>query len=436
MNTNPGTPGLGDPLHNDDYAEQRDWAVYQLQQLVIDDGPGTDASFDFLSNAATAFDRRAELSKVTASDIRRGFDMQGYRWVDQERQRAQYMLYRRYVYPQLQGLSHSTAEVRQRAKAPLSGCEFYRFRHSDLGDRLKSQINHFQLRDLVWATSSYDVYFWHADGAQRWNPWLREIECVMERRRMPQSFDVSAFCADAGMAFAGNYRGKLCATSLWAQDKRVAEVKLAAGIINHVSPNSFHGNVLVAHNSGYLYGVDAHTMLPSVLRRLEWAVNSCAQAPNGSSLQCVVGDSTSGLLLDSRAPASAAPAGVLEGHYDYSFSCAFSPDGRFVATGCQDMAARVYDVRYARGPLVALCGNLGAMRSVRFSPCGRFLMGAEPADYVHLWDTQGFEHAQEIALMGEISGAAFSPDSGCLFVGVSDALHSSGLIEFNAKRPA
>ncbi|KAJ1937251.1 hypothetical protein GGF37_005280 [Kickxella alabastrina] len=127
---------------------------------------------------------------------------------------------------------------------------------------------------------------------------------------------------------------------------------------------------------------------------------------------------------------SSSVVSLLGGHQDYIFACDFSPDSRIVATGCQDSAVRIFDLRWTAAPVEVMCGNLGAMRSVRFSGCGRFLVAAEPADYVHVWETAGFGRSQVIEVMGEVAGAAFSPDSQCLFVGVADALHGCALAEF------
>ncbi|KAJ1886550.1 hypothetical protein LPJ66_009578 [Kickxella alabastrina] len=407
--------------------------VRQLQQLVVDNEQSIDGNrVDFLSNAAQAFERSPQLQQVNSVDLRRGFDIQGYLWRGQEEHKRLYMEYRRSVYPRFQGIPHNTLDVQSHAGA-MAGGEFFRFRFSQLGDAVRSQISHFQLRDLIWPTSSYDVFFWHAKGLQRWNPWQKTVECVLESRWMPQSFKISALCVNNGVAVAGDHRGRLCVQSLWGDRGRwPAEISLGADIISHIAPaNSLsHASVLVAHNAGAMHTVDLECMRAVDSRTFPWAVNSCAQARDGSHMQCVVGDDTSGQLLDSRMSSSV--VSLLGGHQDYIFACDFSPDSRIVATGCQDSAVRIFDLRWTAAPVEVMCGNLGAMRSVRFSGCGRFLVGAEPADYVHVWETAGFGRSQVIEVMGEVAGAAFSPDSQCLFVGVADALHGCALAEFTA----
>jgi WD40 repeat protein len=52
----------------------------------------------------------------------------------------------------------------------------------------------------------------------------------------------------------------------------------------------------------------------------------------------------------------------------------------------QDMTTRLWDIRYPARSFALLKAHIGAVRSLRFSPCGRFLAAAEPADYVTIYD--------------------------------------------------
>ena len=77
---------------------------------------------------------------------------------------------------------------------------------------------------------------------------------------------------------------------------------------------------------------------------------------------------------------------------------------------------------------------MGAIRAIRFTSDGRFMAMAEPADFVHIFDTQcNYAKAQEIDLFGEIAGISFSPDAEALFIGVADRTYGS-LLEFNRRR--
>lgn len=81
----------------------------------------------------------------------------------------------------------------------------------------------------------------------------------------------------------------------------------------------------------------------------------------------------------------------------------------------------------------ALKGNLGAIRSIRYSSDGRFMAMAEPADFVHVFDVKsGYDKEQEIDFFGEISGMSYSPDTESLFIGVWDRTYGS-LLEFGRR---
>lgn len=86
-------------------------------------------------------------------------------------------------------------------------------------------------------------------------------------------------------------------------------------------------------------------------------------------LLVIVGDDPQGLLVDAH---SGKTTQVLHGHLDYSFASAWNPDGRTFATGNQDKSCPILDVRNLSKSLTALRGNLGAIRSIRFTSDGRF----------------------------------------------------------------
>ncbi|KAK6160073.1 hypothetical protein DH2020_003454 [Rehmannia glutinosa] len=153
-------------------------------------------------------------------------------------------------------------------------------------------------------------------------------------------------------------------------------------------------------------------------------------SPDGKLL-AVLGDSTECLIAD---PQSGKVLSSLKGHLDYSFASAWHPDGRILATGNQDTTCRLWDKRNLKESLAILKGRMGAIRAIKFTSDGRFMAMAEPADFVHVFDTwSDYTTGQEIDLFGEIGGISFSPDTDALFVGVSDRTYGS-LLEFNRRR--
>ncbi|KAI5653234.1 hypothetical protein M9H77_30421 [Catharanthus roseus] len=109
------------------------------------------------------------------------------------------------------------------------------------------------------------------------------------------------------------------------------------------------------------------------------------------------------------------------GHLDYSFASSWHPEGRIFATGNQDKTCRVWDIRNLSVSIAVLKGNLGAVRSIHFSSDGQFLVAAEPADFVHIYNAKGnFKIQQEIDFFGEISGVSLSPDDESIYIGLWD----------------
>lgn len=125
---------------------------------------------------------------------------------------------------------------------------------------------------------------------------------------------------------------------------------------------------------------------------------------------------------------------TLSGHLDFSFASAWHPDGVTFSTGNQDKTCRVWDIRNLSQSVAVLKGNLGAIRSTRYTSDGKYMAMAEPADFVHVYDvSNGYETEQEIDFFGEISGISFSPDTEALFIGVWDRTYGS-LLEFGRRR--
>jgi WD40 repeat protein len=105
---------------------------------------------------------------------------------------------------------------------------------------------------------------------------------------------------------------------------------------------------------------------------------------------------------------------ILNGHTDMVRSVAFSPDGKFALTGSKDKTARLWDIQDISSiQSYALNGHNDYVRSVAFSPDGKFALTGSDDKTARLWDIQEKENIQSYVLNGHngyVSSVAFSPD--------------------------
>lgn len=99
------------------------------------------------------------------------------------------------------------------------------------------------------------------------------------------------------------------------------------------------------------------------------------------------------------------------GHKDRVWGVAFSPDGKYLATGSSDRTARLWDL--ATGQTIRVfSGHPGPVEQVAFSPDGKFLLTAGEEDgTARLWDVASGETVQVFSgHTGGVAYIAFSPD--------------------------
>ena len=305
------------------------------------------------------------------------------------------------------------------------------------------------LRNLLWATSKHDVYLMQNYSVMHWSSLLRKGKEVLNVAKPiiptlkypgPLSetlsrVQISTMAIKDNLLVAGGLQGELMCKYL-NQSGVAFSTKLTAdenAITNAVdifqSPNGSM-RVMAANNDAQVRVFDTGNFACISRFCFPWSVNNTSVSPDGK-LVAVLGDSAECLIADTQ---SGKVLGNLKGHLDYSFSSAWHPDGRIVATGNQDTTCRLWDIRNLSESVSVLKGRMGAIRAIRFTSDGRFMAMAEPADFVHIFDTQcNYAKAQEIDLFGEIAGISFSPDTEALFIGVADRTYGS-LLEFNRRR--
>jgi len=138
------------------------------------------------------------------------------------------------------------------------------------------------------------------------------------------------------------------------------------------------------------------------------SLNSATTASDGR-LRALVGDSPDALITDAESGESLA---TLRSHADHIFSCAWSPDSKFLATGAQDGKIALWDSRNWAKPLATLPNVLSCSRSLHFSSDSSMLVSAENEDVVSIFDTRSLpvsagqwqQGRQDIRFFGAIAG--------------------------------
>src|SRR5262245_60542388 len=101
---------------------------------------------------------------------------------------------------------------------------------------------------------------------------------------------------------------------------------------------------------------------------------------------------------------------TLRGHSLALAGVAYSPDGKYLATGSYDRTAKVWDTNTSR-ELITLVGHQAAVEAVAFSPNGTRLATGSYDGTVKLWDwSVGKEVATFKGHTNMIRSLAYSPD--------------------------
>ncbi|KAI9193422.1 WD40-repeat-containing domain protein [Polychytrium aggregatum] len=398
--------------------------------------PGRDDA-DSADNFVTD-DLRPE--EVTPEDIAQGHDIQGLKWSEIQRSRTYYRDQRIVEYRNYKNLDIPYDRVEEEIARVRTDGQFYKFRYTRLSQ--VCTIVHFQLRNLIWATSKNDVYYIHNSSVRHWCPLSKRARSVL---KVHSHIRISTMCAKMNYLIAGGYQGEFVLRSLnegSAEKSGAVSPNRSNGITNHIdiveSRSGVHEAIISSNDEfGRVMNLDRGEIVQAF--RFDWALNCSARSPDQKRL-CVVGDVKDSLIVDSQ---TGQTLETLTGHIDYSFACAWSPCGRFVVTGNQDCTARLYDTRNLQSTLATFSANLGAVRSLRFSDDGQFLAMAESADFVHLFDLRSHcaesdYRSQVIDFFGEIGGVCFTPgDAEGLFIGVAAQQSEPGsIIEFERRRPS
>eukprot|EP00898_Chlorokybus_atmophyticus_P008656 jgi/Chlat1/8792/Chrsp90S09252 len=373
---------------------------------------------------------------TNAAQALKGKDIQGIPWNQLQWSRERYRHTRLQQYKNYENLNFPHTQLDKECKQVRKTGRFFDFRYNTRA--VKCTIVHFQLRNLVWATSKHDVYVMHHCAINHWSPVRNKATEVLNLGGGPHGVSrvqISTMAAQDNLIVAGGFNGEMVCKNVdqpgLSYNARITHDENAiTNAVELFETASGAKRIMTSNNDSIVRVFDTETFVTTSRFYYPWAVNHTTVSPD-KKLVCVVGDDPEGFLADSQ---SGKPVASLKGHLDYSFASAWHPDGRIFATGNQDTTCRLWDIRYLASSMGLLRGRIGAIRSLRFSNDGQFLAMAEPADFVHLLDSrQDYTRGQEIDLFGEVAGISFSPDSEAFYIGVADRTYGS-LLEFNRHR--
>ncbi|WVZ82320.1 hypothetical protein U9M48_029593 [Paspalum notatum var. saurae] len=380
-----------------------------------------------------------KVSDTSAAEARAGKDIQGIPWVRLKMDRQDYRKDRLEQYKNYENFPQSGELMDKLCKQVEKSSRYYEFQYN--ARSVKPSYLHFQLRNLLWATSKHDVYFMSNSTVNHWSSLSHKVSKVLDfsghvapAEKHPGSLlegfsgvQVSTLAVNEGLLVAGGFQGELICKGL--EDSNVkfcTRTTLSDNAITNAIDihRSTSGGlrITVSNNDCGVREYDMERFQLLNHFRYNWPVNHTSVSPD-KKLLAVVGDDRDVLLVDSR---NGKVTSTLVGHLDYSFATAWHPDSRTFATGNQDKTCRIWDTRNLSTSLAVLRGNMGAIRCIRYSSDGRFLVFSEPADFVHVYSVaDDYKKRQEIDFFGEVSGITVSPDDESLFIGVCDRVYGS-----------
>ncbi|KAF2146850.1 uncharacterized protein K452DRAFT_218739 [Aplosporella prunicola CBS 121167] len=366
------------------------------------------------------------------------YDIQGIDWDKLETTREEARDARTKLY------QSTTSRVCTRA-SPLAqrlpNTESY-FRFRRMNTKHQALIAHFQLRNLIAATSRNDIYYAGRSRIMRTDSLGQSTDCVMDLTKSSfdslhsAAFDVTSMAASDDILIAGGFYGEYALIDLQSEygtkPTQGFITHRVNGITNHVhtfnSRSSGNPMAVFSSNDKCLRILDCHTNTFISDFGYEEAINCSATSPNGR-MRMLVGDFQETLITDAE---TGRPFERLGGHTEDAFACAWADDGIHLATGAQDSQVVIYDARWWRAPLAILASSMACPRSLHFSPVGggrRVLLAAEADDVVSVIDAQNFDRCQTLNFFGTVSGVSFLPDGSSFYVANSDGKFG-GIMEF------
>uniref|UniRef100_A0A8R7U8A6 Uncharacterized protein n=2 Tax=Triticum urartu TaxID=4572 RepID=A0A8R7U8A6_TRIUA len=262
------------------------------------------------SGGASQYQLNTEMNDTSALEYRQGKDMQEIPWERLNYSRDQYRQMRLKQYKNYQSLARPRDALAKECQRAETRDAFYDFH---LNTRhVKPTIVHFQLRNLLWATSKHDVYVTQNYSVMHWSSLLRRGKEVLNVAGPNQDMrgggplsrvQISTMMVKDNLLAAGGFHGELICK--YVDQPGVAFCTNLAGnkksITNAVeiykSPNG-STRVMAANNDCVVRTFDTEKYSLLTQFPFAWSVNNMSVSPDGKLL-AVLGDSSDCLIADS-----------------------------------------------------------------------------------------------------------------------------------------
>ncbi|KAG1326755.1 putative WD repeat-containing protein C2A9.03 [Cocos nucifera] len=256
-------------------------------------------------------------SKVTdtsSAQARKGEDIQGIPWNRLSITRERYRQTRLEQYKNYENIPNSGEASEKDCKPTKKGGLYYEFWRNTRS--VKSTILHFQLRNLVWATSKHNVYLMSHFSVIHWSSLSCEksevlnvsghvAPCEKHPGNLLEGFSqtqVSTLAVKDGLLVAGGFQGELICKYLDRPgvsfcSRTTYDDNAITNAVEIYDSSSGAVHFMASNNDCGVRDFDMEKFHLCKHFHFEWPVNHTALSPDGKLL-VIVGDDPQGLLVD------------------------------------------------------------------------------------------------------------------------------------------
>ncbi|CAL0319356.1 unnamed protein product [Lupinus luteus] len=274
----------------------------------------SDSSSSSDSDFEDFFEMRRVKNETSALDARNGKDIQGIPWERLDYSRDEYRESRLKQYKNFENLSRPRENLNKECLEVQKGNTFYDFQFNTR--LVKSTIAHFQLRNLVCATSKHDVYLTENYSVMHWSSLQRKGKEVLNLAKpiIPTvkypgfvvqptyRVRVSTMTVRENLIVAGGFHSDLICKNLNHSGvafccKISTDDSAITNAVDVYRNPTGSLRVVAANNDSKIRVFDAEKFSSLDCFKYDWSVNNTSVSPDGKLL-AVLGDSTECLIAD------------------------------------------------------------------------------------------------------------------------------------------